>query len=99
MSSLELSEDEESQLFFHSVESRFGRTGESEMAGGRTGNLTSSAFRLLSSFPLDWLSSFAALVFLAHARLPLDLTSHIQNDYPGRARTWQLTRTGAEAST
>ena len=81
------------------VESRFGRTGESEVAGGRTGNLTSSAFRLLSNFPLDWLSSSASLVFLAHAPLPLDRISHIQNDYPGRARTWQLTMTGPEAST
>ena len=35
----ELSEDEESQLFFHSVGLR---TGESEVAWGRTGNLTSS---------------------------------------------------------
>ena len=81
------------------VESRLGRTGESEMAGGRTGNLTSSAFRLLSNFPLDWLSSSASLVFLAHAPLPLDRISHIQNDYPGRARTWQLTMIGLEAST
>ena len=81
------------------VESRFGRTGESEVAEGRTGNLTSSAFRRLSSFPLDWLSSFASLVFLAHAPLPLDRISRIQNDYPGGARTWQLTRTGPEAST
>ena len=66
---------------------------------GRTGNLTSSAFRLLPNFPLDWLSSSASLVFLAHTPLPLDRISHIQNDYPGRARTWQLTRTGPEAST
>ena len=76
MSSFELSEDEESQLFFHSVGLR---TGESEVAWGRTGNLTSSwsAFRLLFSFPLDWLSSFASLVFLAHAPLPLDCVNPI----------------------
>ena len=65
---------------------------------GRTGNLTSSAFRLLLNFPLDWLSSSASLVFLAHTPLPLDRISHI-HDYPGRARTWQLTMTGLEATT
>ena len=82
------------------VESRLDRTGQSDMAGGRTGNLTSSAFRLLSSFPLDWLSSFASLGFLAYAPSPLDRISHISKWLSGKGTHMAAdnSRTGPEAS-